>query len=134
MYTFLLALILLSSGVLVLAVLAQNPKGGGLSSAFGGSEASQFMGVKKTTDLLEKVTWGAASLIMLLSIAANVLVIPEQAASDPSALSPNVNKAQEIPAFRDEEPSDFAKEEALDLSIDSSDLSELPLDFDLEEE
>ena len=133
MYTFLLALIFLSALVLILAVLAQNPKGGGLSSAFGGSEASQFIGVKKTTDLLEKITWGAAGLIMLLSVAANVLVIPEQSTSGSSSASPNVNRAQEIPTFK-EEATDFAREDSLDLPLDSSDFSELPLDFDLEEE
>ena len=101
MYTFLLVLIFLASIVLIVAVLAQNPKGGGLSSAFGGAGAAQFIGVKKTTDLLEKVTWGSASVIMVLAVVANVVVVPDSSV-DPSTLSPNVRKAQEAPALIEE--------------------------------
>ena len=137
MYTLLLVFIFLAALILILSVLAQNPKGGGLSSAFGGSEASQFMGVKKTTDLLEKLTWGAATLIMVLSIAANVLVIPEQTVSDPASISPNINKAQEeLPSFLDED--EFTLEDSIGLPPEDSDtaliLDDLPLDIELEEE
>lgn len=59
-------LVILASLLLVLVVLIQNPKGGGLSSAFG--SASQFGGVRKTTDFLEKATWGLAIAILALSI------------------------------------------------------------------
>ena len=49
-------LIVLCGVLLVLIILIQNPKGGGLSSTFGGG-ANQMMGVKRTTDFLEKTTW-----------------------------------------------------------------------------
>ncbi len=48
-------------------VLVQNPKGGGLSGTFGGMN-NQFMGVKQTTDVLEKGTWIFASLLGALCI------------------------------------------------------------------
>ena len=48
-------------------VLVQNPKGGGLSGSFGGIN-NQFMGVKQTTDVLEKGTWIFASLLGALCI------------------------------------------------------------------
>lgn len=54
--------------LLILIVLVQNSKGGGLSSQFGGSGAQQVIGVKKTTDLLEKVTWGFAIGLLALSL------------------------------------------------------------------
>jgi preprotein translocase subunit SecG len=57
--------------LLVLVVLAQNSKGGGLSSQFGGSGASNLIGVKKTGDVLEKLTWGFAIAIMVFSLATN---------------------------------------------------------------
>ena len=49
-------LIVLASGILGLIVLVQNPKGGGLAGNIAGF-SNQFMGVKQTTDVLEKGTW-----------------------------------------------------------------------------
>lgn len=56
--------IMLVSVVLVLFVLVQNPKGGGLNSEFG--SAVQLGGVKRATDFLEKGTWGLAIALVLL--------------------------------------------------------------------
>ncbi|HBH22329.1 MAG TPA: preprotein translocase subunit SecG, partial [Cytophagales bacterium] len=50
MLTVIIVLIVLIAVLMTLVVLAQNPKGGGLSSQFGGSGTSQIMGVKRTTD------------------------------------------------------------------------------------
>ena len=60
-------LIILSSIVLGLIILIQNPKGGGLSSSFGGL-GNQLMGVKQTTDVLEKGTWVFAGIIAVLCV------------------------------------------------------------------
>ncbi|MBC8033373.1 MAG: preprotein translocase subunit SecG [Chitinophagaceae bacterium] len=60
-------LIILISAILGLIVLVQNPKGGGLASSIGGIN-NQFMGVKQTTDVLEKGTWIFAALIALLCL------------------------------------------------------------------
>ena len=49
-------IIIVASIILGLIILIQNPKGGGLSSSFGGL-GNQLMGVKQTTDVLEKGTW-----------------------------------------------------------------------------
>jgi preprotein translocase subunit SecG len=50
--------------LLILAIMVQNPKGGGLSSSFGGSQ--QLGGVQKTTDFLDKSTWTLATILILL--------------------------------------------------------------------
>ncbi|GAB1444599.1 MAG: preprotein translocase subunit SecG [Cyclobacteriaceae bacterium] len=71
MYTLFISLVLVSAILLVLVILAQNSKGGGLSSQFGGSGASNLIGVKKTGDLLERLTWGFAIAIMAFSLATN---------------------------------------------------------------
>ncbi|HCM75256.1 MAG TPA: preprotein translocase subunit SecG [Cytophagales bacterium] len=71
MYTLFISLVIISAILLVLVVLAQNSKGGGLSSQFGGSGASNLIGVKKTGDLLERLTWGFAIAIMVFSLATN---------------------------------------------------------------
>jgi len=73
MYTFLISLALFSAFMLVLVILAQNSKGGGLSSQFGGSGASNIIGVKKTGDLLERLTWGFVIAIMVIALSANVV-------------------------------------------------------------
>ena len=66
MYTFLTILIVIASILLILIVLVQNSKGGGLASGF--SSSNQIMGVRKTTDFLEKATWVLAAIVILLSI------------------------------------------------------------------
>ncbi|WP_276348610.1 preprotein translocase subunit SecG [Daejeonella sp. JGW-45] len=58
--------------LLVLIVLIQNPKGGGLSSGFAGS--NNIMGVQRTGDFLEKGTWVLAVSLMVLSLLVNVVV------------------------------------------------------------
>jgi preprotein translocase subunit SecG len=73
MYLFLVIFILLICFLLALVVLAQNPKGGGLSSQFGAGGAANLMGVKRTGDLLEKLTWGFAVGLIVLSLATHVI-------------------------------------------------------------
>src|ERR1051325_7251117 len=62
-----LILIIIASLVLALIVLVQNPKGGGLAGNVAGF-STQFMGVKQTTDVLEKGTWIFATVIGLLCL------------------------------------------------------------------
>ena len=66
--TFVLILCIIVAIVLMLVILVQNPKGGGLASNF--SQGNQIFGVEKTTDIVEKITWGGAGVIMLLSLVA----------------------------------------------------------------
>ncbi|MBP6385799.1 MAG: preprotein translocase subunit SecG [Pseudarcicella sp.] len=66
MFTTIITLIIILSALLVLVVLIQNPKGGGLSGEFGGAGASQMFGVKRTGDLLEQLTWGFSGAIVIL--------------------------------------------------------------------
>ncbi|MGI4742487.1 MAG: preprotein translocase subunit SecG [Janthinobacterium lividum] len=73
MYFALVIVILLICFLLSLIVLAQNPKGGGISSQFGAGGAANLMGVKRTGDLLEKLTWGFAIGLMVLTLATHML-------------------------------------------------------------
>ena len=73
MYGLVIGLIILFCILLVLVILAQNAKGGGLSGQFGGSSASNIIGVKKTGDLLEKLTWGFVIAIMVLTLSTNLM-------------------------------------------------------------
>jgi preprotein translocase subunit SecG len=95
MLIFIISLILVIAALLVLVVLAQNSKGGGLSSQFGGSGASnQMMGVKKTGDILENLTWGLAIAIMVLSMS-TTFFIPDPSTNEAGMSSPNVERAQD---------------------------------------
>ena len=68
MYLVFIGLIVFVSVLMCGIVLIQNSKGGGLASSFASS--NQIMGVRKTTDFLEKATWTLAIAIALLSIVA----------------------------------------------------------------
>ncbi len=81
MYSVLVILAVITAILLIFIVLIQESKGGGLASGFASS--NQIMGVRKTTDVVEKATWTLAAVIVLLSIATS-FVTPGQA--DPSSI------------------------------------------------
>jgi len=121
MYAVIVSIIILVALLLILVVLAQNPKGGGLSSQFGGAGTQQIMGVKKTGDILEKLTWGFAIALLVLTISTN-FVIEE---NTQTITSPNLENAQEsilpqqsIPVESGEAIDDLGLEE--EVSSDST--------------
>lgn len=65
MYTFCIIMIAIASILLILAVLVQSPKSG-MAANFGA--ANQTMGVRQTTDFLEKFTWAMVAAIVLFSL------------------------------------------------------------------
>src|SRR6476620_3280438 len=67
------SLIILASIILGLIILIQNPKGGGLSASFGGI-GNQLMGVKQTTDVLEKGTWLFAGIVGVLCLTSAIFI------------------------------------------------------------
>ena len=87
-------LIVIASIVLGLIVLIQNPKGGGLAGNIAGF-SNQFMGVKQTTDVLEKGTWLFAGIIGLLCLFSSMFI----SSTTSSAATPEIGKpAQSAPA------------------------------------
>jgi len=75
----LITVIIIACVLLILVVLIQNPKGGGLSQSFGGL-SNQILGVQRTTDFLEKSTWWLAIGICALSLLTIFFVPKHQAA------------------------------------------------------
>ncbi len=67
MISIVIILILLACVALAFFILIQNPKGGGLTGSFG-SMSSQVMGVKQSSDVMEKGTWGLIGAIAFLCI------------------------------------------------------------------
>ena len=66
MYTLFVILIVIAAILMIGIVLIQESKGGGLSSSFAGY--NQVAGVRKTTDFIEKATWGLAAAMVIISI------------------------------------------------------------------
>jgi preprotein translocase subunit SecG len=103
-FSIFLVLITIVCFLLIIVIMVQNPKGGGLSSSFGGS--AQMGGVQKTTDFLDKSTWFLAGLlivfILLSSISftgtlsdTNSKIIDETEAAAPKTATPAAIKAPE---------------------------------------
>lgn len=92
-YTICIALILVASVLVILAVLVQNPKSG-MAANFGAS--NQVMGVRETSNFLEKFTWAMAVAILVLSLAATLSMDSAKVAqSNSSAISRDAKALQE---------------------------------------
>ena len=74
-YTLFLVLIMIVAVLLVLIIMVQNPKGGGLSSSFGGSGSQSVGGgVQSTTSFLDKSTWTLTIALLALILLSNFAV------------------------------------------------------------
>ena len=101
MYLIFIGLIVFVSVLMCGIVLIQNSKGGGLASSFASS--NQIMGVRKTTDFLEKATWTLAIVIAILSVAA-AWTLPRHGKADDSllienAVNDNAVNPETLPGF-----------------------------------
>jgi len=84
MYVFVTILIIVVCVLLGAVVLIQNPKGGGLSASFGGV-GQQLLGAKRSTDVVEKLTWGLAFALIFLCLS-TTLFVGKKTASKKDAL------------------------------------------------
>jgi preprotein translocase subunit SecG len=99
MYTVITVLLFITCILLILIVLVQNSKGGGLASNFQAS--NQIMGVRKTTDFLEKATWVLAGSLLFLSVVGTAFIDRGQKASG-SQMKEQIEKAvdpSQVPSF-----------------------------------
>lgn len=107
MYTLFVILIVIAAVLMIGIVLIQESKGGGLASNF--SSYNQIGGVRKTTDFIEKTTWGLAVAMVVISIAC--AYVAPQAATDNSVLegieNPTTNP-NNLPGFGASQQQDAA--------------------------
>ena len=87
MFTLLLIITILVSCLLGIAVLVQNPKGGGIQASLG-TVSNQILGASRATNFIEKVTWYLAGALVVLSIAMTS-----------SVSSPEANEVQKSDTF-----------------------------------
>jgi len=92
MYTLLVILIVIAALLMIGIVLIQESKGGGLSSGF--ASYNQVAGVRKTTDFIEKATWGLAIAMVVISVAC-AYVAPS--ATDDRSVMENVQNSAANP-------------------------------------
>ena len=90
MYTLFVVLIVLVALLMIFIVLIQESKGGGLASNFSSSNA--IMGVRKTTDVVEKLTWGLAAAMVVISVAC--AYVAPQAAGESSVMENSATTEQ----------------------------------------
>jgi preprotein translocase subunit SecG len=84
--------------------MVQNPKGGGLSSSFGGGDSQQLGGVKQTGDFLDKSTWFLAGILLVLILVTNSLINFPDAINESSLLDNNIINEEITESFIDEVP------------------------------
>ena len=109
MYTSIVILVVLASVLMCLIVLIQESKGGGLAADY--SNNNQILGAPKTTNFIEKATWGLAAAMIVLSVisvtfldngSSNESVLQqnaiEQAATNPNNVPGMVQPSAETPA------------------------------------
>lgn len=106
MYIFVSVVIFIVCVLLILIVLVQNSKGGGLASNF--SSSNQIMGVKKTTDFLEKATWVLAGFLLVLCLVAAMVIDRGEVGGQKSQIEQQLQEtetATDVPTFPTEAPS-----------------------------
>lgn len=112
MYAIISGLILVAAILMILIVLVQNSKGGGLASNF--SSSNQVMGVRKTTDFLEKMTWILAISLVVFSVFASAVIPRDKHIESRSQLEmvdfTDAQQAAQFPTTAPE-PSDFQQPE-----------------------
>jgi preprotein translocase subunit SecG len=99
MYNVIIVFVFIVCLLMIMFVLVQNSKGGGLVSSF--SSSNQVMGVRRTTDFLEKVTWILALALVTLSIVSTAF-LPRQGETNKSHIEQQIQNVQEpgvIPNF-----------------------------------
>ncbi len=99
-YTLFLILIVIVAILLILIIMVQNPKGGGLSSSFGGQGAQSLGGVQNTTNFLDKATWTLAVALLALILLSN-FAIPRDSVDTKSQIEKTLddrNPVQEVPS------------------------------------
>jgi len=105
-YTLFLVLIVIVALLLILIIMVQNPKGGGLSSSFGGQGSQSLGGVQNTTNFLDRSTWTLAIALLALILLSN-FAISRDTVDTQSQIENTINDREssgEIPTIIDDRP------------------------------
>ena len=105
-YTLFLVLIMIVAVLLILIIMVQNPKGGGLSSSFGGSGSQSVGGgVQSTTNFLDKSTWTLSIALLALILLSNFAAPNSNNAPTDTTIQKTLdNRDQELPTQEESAP------------------------------
>lgn len=109
-YTLFLILIVIVAVLLILIIMVQNPKGGGLSSSFGGQGSQNLGGVQSTTNFLDRSTWTLATALFALILLSNFSIARTDSIDTKSELENTINEREvldEVPASTDDQTATF---------------------------
>ena len=96
MFNLFLFLIIAVAVLLILIIMVQNPKGGGLSSSFGGQGAQSLGGVQNTNNFLDRTTWTLAIALFALILLSN-FAIPRATVVEDSQIENTINDREVTP-------------------------------------
>ena len=82
MYTILMTLATIIAVFLVIVVLLQSSKGGGLAGTLGGANMGTMFGTRRTADFLSKASWWLAGSLAVLALAINLFFLPGQTTAE----------------------------------------------------
>ena len=109
-YTLFLILIVIVALLLILIIMVQNPKGGGLSSSFGGQGSQSLGGVQNTTNFLDKSTWTLAIALFALILLSNFSISRGDSIDTKSEIENTINDRavlDQVPASTDNQTATF---------------------------
>ncbi len=115
LFTIIIIIAIIAAVLLALVVLIQNPKGGGLSGSFGGA-ANQIFGYKRTTDDIEKITWGLVVIVFVLCLSA-AAVKPTSSSDAPAGIGTEADRSAAVQNNNATMPVDAGAE---DVSTDTA--------------
>ena len=96
LFTVIVVIAIVAAVLLGLVVLIQNPKGGGLTGSFAGT-ANQIFGYKRTTDDIEKITWGLIVVVVAMCLSSAAFK-PSASTQQANSLAPDVKQPMSAPA------------------------------------
>jgi preprotein translocase subunit SecG len=104
MFGFLVGVEILVSILLMIIVLMQASKGGGLAGTFGGGTVGTMFGVRRTADFLSRATWMLGGLFILLSLVINLAFLPSKGTKGESVIQRSTTQGVPPPALPQSAP------------------------------
>jgi len=95
MYTLAMFLVTVISIFLIIMVLMQSSKGGGLAGTFGGGNMGSMFGTRRTADFLSKATWWLGGALCALALIVNLFLLPGK--SNPDQRESIIQKGRNVP-------------------------------------
>ena len=105
MFNLFIFLIIAVAILLILIIMVQNPKGGGLSSSFGGQGTQNLGGVQNTTNFLDRTTWTLAIALFVLILMSNFTIPRDNVVDQESQIENTINDREvTAPAPQEAQP------------------------------